>query len=131
MIQVGRIDHVTITSCDPERSIAFYRDILGMTIAHEWPGEVTSMQAGETFLAVSWQEKGKTAAKQPPISIHHFALRVDRETFEQAKTWLPENGLKFELEDNGINNSIYIRDPDDHLVELACYEAKNPSDREH
>ena len=93
-----------------------------MTVAHEWTGEVTAMRAGETFLAISWREKGKMATTLPPISIQYFAFRVDRRTFERAKMWLPENGLKVDLEDNGINDSIYLRDPDSHLLELACYE---------
>ncbi len=67
MIKVNRLDHITITSCDPEKSIAFYRDVLGMTVAHEWPGEVTALQAGDTFLAISWKEKGKPITVIPAI----------------------------------------------------------------
>ena len=117
-----RLDHITITVSDPKRSIAFYRDILGMTIEHEWPGEVTALKAGETFLAVSWREKGNAQSTQPPIAIHHFAFRIDKENFERAQTWLPKNGIDIEMEDNGVNQSIYLRDPDNHLVELAYYE---------
>src|SRR3989344_2287051 len=105
MIQVSRLDHITITSRDPENSIAFYRDILGMSVANEWPGELTALQAGDTFLAISWRQKGKNLTKIPDIAIHHFALRVSREDFTRAQSWLPSKGIQVELEDNGVNGS--------------------------
>ncbi len=122
MITVGQLDHVAITSSNPERSVAFYRDILGMTVARVWPGEVTALQARSTFLAISWQGRGRELVPQPPIAIHHFAFRVDKKTFAQAQEWLPESGINIEMENHGTDCSIYLHDPDGHLIELTCYE---------
>lgn len=129
MLTVKQLDHLTITSTDPERSIAFYKGILGMRMAFDWPGEIAILQAGETYLAVARWQRGSQIEPQPAITVHHFAFKVDAATFEHAKTWLPSQGIKIDLDDHGIHQSIYFRDPDNHIVELACYDLKGAAEK--
>lgn len=130
MLRLQGLDHVTITAHDPERSIRFYRDVLGLQAGPEWPGEITFLVCGQTALAVAWWSRGETVLERPKISIEHFAFRVDAETFERARTLLPTNGFPIDhVSDHGICRSLYLRDPDGHEVELACYELKGPPER--
>jgi catechol 2,3-dioxygenase-like lactoylglutathione lyase family enzyme len=123
MIKLKHLDHITITSRDPEKSIAFYSDVLGMTPAYEWPGEITMLQSGDTFIAIAWWAKGKPIGDQPPITVDHFAFRVDLKTYDFARKEFADKGVKVDHEsDHGNCHSIYVRDPDNHLVELVCYE---------
>lgn len=120
-----QLDHITITSADPERSIAFYRDVLGLKPVYEWPGEITMLQSGDTFVAIAWWAKGKQDKEQPAVTVDHFAFRVDATTFEKAKSELPARGIPIDhISDHGINYSLYFRDPDGHMLELACYDVQ-------
>jgi catechol 2,3-dioxygenase-like lactoylglutathione lyase family enzyme len=123
MLRVGQLDHLTITSRDPAKSIQFYSDILGMERSYEWPGEITMLRSGSTFLAIAHWAKGREATPPPAITVDHFAFRVDRPTYESARAELSQQGVVIDHEsDHGICRSLYFRDPDGHLVELVCYE---------
>lgn len=130
MLSVKHLDHITITSEDPKKSIEFYRDVLGMEPAYEWPGEITMLRSGETYIAIAWWAKGKTESNQPPITVDHFAFRVDRECYESAKEELPKKGVTFDHQsDHGNCQSLYFRDPDKHLVELVCYDIQGAKEK--
>jgi catechol 2,3-dioxygenase-like lactoylglutathione lyase family enzyme len=70
-----------------------------------------------------WWAKGKPRTAQPSITVDHFAFRVDKDTYRRARDELASHRVEIDHEsDHGIEQSIYFRDPDGHLVELACYE---------
>jgi catechol 2,3-dioxygenase-like lactoylglutathione lyase family enzyme len=54
-------------------------------------------------------------------STHHFALRVESPDEQEAwRDYLRERGVECtEVLDRGAFRSIYIRDPDGHVVEIA------------
>jgi glutathione S-transferase fosA5 len=118
MIQAQRLHHVAITSANPERSIAFYQETLGMKVQHQW-GDVTIMAVGDTYLAIDCRRADSGITAQSPVRIHHFAFKVDRQAFELAKTWLPTRGISVKLESHEGNDSLYFHDPDHHLIELV------------
>jgi catechol 2,3-dioxygenase-like lactoylglutathione lyase family enzyme len=124
VLKTIQLDHLTITASDPEASIRFYTSLLGLERGPEWPGEITMLKSGaSTALAIAWWAKGKMPAQQPSITVDHFAFRVDAETYLRAREELTAHGVRLDHEsDHGFEQSIYFRDPDGHLVELACYE---------
>jgi catechol 2,3-dioxygenase-like lactoylglutathione lyase family enzyme len=130
-MRVAQLDHLTITSTQPERSIRFYTSVLGMEPAYEWPGEITMVRSGDTFLAIAHWAKGQSGSERPPIGVDHFAFRVDRDTYLRARTELDRAGVVVDHEsDHGICHSLYFRDPDGHLVELVCYELEGAPDKQ-
>jgi catechol 2,3-dioxygenase-like lactoylglutathione lyase family enzyme len=134
MLRLEYLDHLTLTTRDVQASLRFYRDVLGLTPGPVWRDEITMLRCGATYLAIAHWAEGKASAPQPPITLDHFAFRVDRATFEQALVELPKAGVPIEqVSDHGICRSLYVRDPDHHQVELTCYEwrgapEKMPSD---
>ena len=54
-------------------------------------------------------------------STHHFALRVDSaEELQAWRDYLRERGVDCtDVLDRGAFHSIYLRDPDGHVVEIA------------
>ena len=54
-------------------------------------------------------------------STHHFALRVESPEEQEAwRDYLRERGVECtDVLDRGSFRSIYIRDPDGHVVEIA------------
>jgi catechol 2,3-dioxygenase-like lactoylglutathione lyase family enzyme len=124
-MKVQRLDHITITSTDPAASVRFYKEILGLVPVVEWSDEITMLEAGGTFIAIAHWASGKPLSSQPAITVDHFALRVDRETYLAAPAELAAKGVAVDHEsDHGICRSLYFRDPDQHLVELTCYELR-------
>jgi glyoxylase I family protein len=121
------VHHVTAISGDIERTIAFYRDMLGLPIVRDAPSDDDPearhvwFDAGDgscvTFMEYPKMPKGAVGIG----STHHFALRV--ETAEEQEAWrdyLRERGVECtDVHDRGGFKSIYMRDPDGHIVEIA------------
>ena len=125
-MQLQNIDHVAITVSDLQRSMAWYRDVLGLErrFQEEWGDVPTMMCVGETCVALfvsHRSEKGADGPRDTP-SLHHIAFRVDRENFEAAQDRFRDLGMEFRRADHGIAQSIYIADPDGHRIEITTYD---------
>jgi catechol 2,3-dioxygenase-like lactoylglutathione lyase family enzyme len=109
---------------DPERSARFYHDLFGFEV----------IVAGERLHALSVEgkqvlllcKKGASAdLKSPPphdgYGRLHLAFAIPASELGAWETWLGQNGVPIEekvaWERGGC--SLYFRDPDQHLVELA------------
>jgi catechol 2,3-dioxygenase-like lactoylglutathione lyase family enzyme len=119
------IDHVAITVSDLERSIAWYRDVLGLERRFQdaWGDIPTMMCAGETCVALFVSERSDEGAveRRELTSLHHIAFRVDGENFEAARHRFRDLGIKFRPADHAIARSLYIADPDGHRIEITTY----------
>jgi catechol 2,3-dioxygenase-like lactoylglutathione lyase family enzyme len=123
-VEIAHIDHVAIAVADVERSVDWYRDVLGMERRHpEWGTAPAMVCAGETCVALF----GVEGKPQPPpgrdaLAMRHLAFRVDRAAFERAQEELRERGIDFEFMDHETAHSIYFTDPDGHRLEITTYE---------
>ena len=122
MLALQGLDHVTVTSNDPEKSIRFYTEVLGLERGLEWPGEITMLRCGGSCLAIARWATGKGRGPASAIVVDHFAFRVTGEMFARAMTELPLKGIPVRVADHGVCNSLYLKDPDGHEVELVTYE---------
>ena len=121
---IVRLDHIVITVTDLERSLRFYRDALGLGVESFDNGRL-ALRIGEQKINihVSGREFEPYAAKPVPGAADFCLI-----------TALPVAGLAEALEKRGIGvelgpvpragslgplNSIYLRDPDGNLVEIA------------
>ena len=129
-MQLTGLHPVTAICSDLERTIAFYRDILGLAIVqdgpsdddpgtrHVWFGAVD----GAPGRLVSFMEYPQMPAGVQGIgSVHHFAFAVDSAEEQEAwRDYLREQGVEAsEIFDRGRFNSLYVRDPDGNIVEIA------------
>jgi catechol 2,3-dioxygenase-like lactoylglutathione lyase family enzyme len=125
-MRVEHIDHVAITVSDLARSLAWYRDVLGLERRHEedWGDVPTMVCAGETCVALfpAASTNPKPSPGNDTLSMRHVAFRVDRENFEAAQAQFREAGIEFESADHGIAHSVYVHDPDGHRIEITTYE---------
>jgi catechol 2,3-dioxygenase-like lactoylglutathione lyase family enzyme len=118
---------VTAICRDMTRTIAFYRDLLGLGIVLDGPSDDdpqarhVRFAAGDgsfiSFLHYPRMPEGVVGTG----STHHFALRVDSAEEQEAwRDYLRERGVGCtEVHDRGQFRSIYTRDPDGHIVEIA------------
>jgi len=127
------IDHLALTVRDVERSVRWYRDVLGFEPWHEgmWDGIPVFIGKGDTALALfpAKANARSTSSSRDQIGMLHFALRSDRENFLAAQKELKRRGIQFGFQDHEISHSIYFQDPDGHEVEITTYdlEGRAPS----
>src|SRR3954451_3717330 len=131
------LHHVTAICRDLERTISFYRDALGLPIVRDAPSDDDPdarhvwFDAGDgTF--VSFMEYGQLPEGVVGRgSTHHFALRVGTRSEQEAwRDYLRERGIECtEILDRGAFHSIYVRDPDGHVVEIATGAGGPPAER--
>ena len=111
-MQVERVDFVDIPSRDLERSIAFYRDVLGLP---QNPREPTEFEAGNVTLAI-WKPEDQ-GVDFPKSAAHGIALRVA--DVAAARAELEEKGVEFVGDrDSGVCNMAFFADPDGNSLIL-------------
>jgi len=129
-MSVAGILHTGLTVSDLDRSIAFYRDLLGLAVVHDGPSDddpearhvwFGALDGGPGAL-VSFMQYPELPPGQVGVgSTHHFALIVDSSEEQEAwRDYLRDHGVDCtDVFDRGPFKSIYIRDPDGHIVEIA------------
>ncbi len=129
-MQLTGLHHLTAISADIERTIAFYRDLLGLGIArdgvsdddprarHVWFG-AGSADAGHLVSFLHYPEMPVGVVGTG--STHHFAFIVESPEEQIAwRDYLRERGVECtDVLDRGSFRSLYVRDPDGHVVEIA------------
>jgi catechol 2,3-dioxygenase-like lactoylglutathione lyase family enzyme len=111
VVDVERVDFINIASRDPERSRAWYREMLGLELDPNNPAELT---VGQTTLAF-WnpEEEGYDFSR----NIGGFAVRVA--DVEQARDELIAKGAEcVGSGDTGACNMAVFLDPDGNAVLL-------------
>ena len=116
------LDHVELTVADVGRSIRWYREVLGLRRAHEeaWGDFPAVLEANGTGVALFPRDADDPAP--PPDQLRHVAFRTSRRGLETAKAELGARGIAFEERDYGVAWSVYLPDPDGHLVEITTYQ---------
>ena len=125
-MRVQNIDHVVITTNDLAACLHFYADILGLEHI-ERNGRHELWLAGQKFNIHQRPAEFLPAAARPtPGSMDICLVVVGPLAAVQAelaaKGVLPEAGPLARQGALGPMTSLYLRDPDGNLVELASYE---------
>jgi catechol 2,3-dioxygenase len=115
MVRIGAV-HVTVTSL--ERSLGFYRDVLGLTARVEGRTAVLSAPGGIELLRLT-ERRDLTAPSRGP-GLFHFALLVpSRRELAAALVGLERAGwLLRGASDHGVSEALYLADPDGHGIEI-------------
>jgi catechol 2,3-dioxygenase len=126
MINVTNVGHVVLKVRDLERSVRFYRDVLGLKeVARATFGRPMAFfsATGENHHDIGLFEVGPDAA--PPeknhVGLYHVALRIGHslEELRAAKAHLEANGVQeLRLRDHTVSQSFYLNDPDGNGLEL-------------
>ena len=136
-IQVQGVHHITFVGSNRETTIDFYEGVLGMPLIMDQPnldvpGEThLYFDTGDGRLITFFVRPGKADDPTPNPegtgNLHHLALTVSRATYTQVAQRLNERGIwNTGNIDRGFMDSIYFRDPNGQLLELACFKFVPP-----
>ncbi|MEX2195656.1 MAG: VOC family protein [Thermoleophilaceae bacterium] len=129
-LRIAGLHHITLISSDLERTTAFYRDVLGLALLEAGVND-DDPNARHFFFGDAGGAPGTiiSAFEYPQMepgsvgvgSTHHFALCVEsEEELEGWRGWLESRAVPCtEVLDRRHFKSVYLRDPDGHIVEIA------------
>lgn len=118
-----RIGHVHLTVSDIERSLAFYRDVLGFEVTTTLGDHAAFLSAGGYHHHIALNTwAGKGAVPPPPghTGLYHAAiLYPSRKELAKALRSLDTAGYPLTgSADHGVSEALYLNDPDNNGVEL-------------
>jgi catechol 2,3-dioxygenase len=124
MLQPLRIGHVVLKVRDLDRSLSFYRDLLGFKVVSELSNVMIFLAAnGQNHHDLALLRVGQQATSPVPtaVGLYHVAIQLaDWEAVRRAHALLTERGLLRGAADHGVSRSLYTADPDGNEIELYC-----------
>jgi len=129
-VHVVGLDHLVLRVADPERTLAWYVDELGLA-----PERVDAWRRGEVpfpsvrvdaTTIIDLLPAGSSRTDDGRGALDHFCLVVapaDVEAVVASARFDVLEGPVTRFGAQGDGTSVYVRDPDGVVVELRCYSA--------
>lgn len=120
---VGRLEHVHVGVANLERSIAFYRRILGFELRWEGTGpsgRCAHVGSDRFYIAMTENPNLTASAPSGAASVYHFGFTTDaldafRGRLEREQIAYSDSGPRAE------GPAVYFTDPDGHEMEVVEY----------
>jgi catechol 2,3-dioxygenase-like lactoylglutathione lyase family enzyme len=130
MFRIRDIDHVVLRVSDLERMIAFYCDVVACSVEWRRPDlGLVHLRAGGAMIDLlpvdgPLGRAGGAAPGKEGRNVDHICLRIDPFDVDDILAHLHAHGAqavgevrpRFGAQGEGL--SIYLRDPEDNLIEL-------------
>ena len=118
-----RIGHVHLKVADLERSLAFYRDVLGFELTQRYGTAAAFVSAGGYHHHIglnTWHSRGGSPPPENTTGLYHAAiLYPTRAALADAVRRLRDAGVTISgASDHGVSEAIYLDDPDGNGLEL-------------
>lgn len=137
VLQTQGVHHITLVGSNREATIEFYQGVLGMPLVFSQPNldvpdeEHLYFDTGDgrliTFFVRPSRENDPTPNPEGIGNLHHLAFTVSQAVYTQVAERLQERGIENTGPiDRGFMDSIYFRDPNGQLLELACFKFVPP-----
>ena len=141
-LQVQGVHHITFVGSNRAATIEFYSGVLGMPLIFEQPNldvpDETHLyfDAGDgrliTFFVRPTRQNDPAPNPEGIGNLHHLALMGSRATYTQVAQRLNERGIwNTGPIDRGFMDSIYFRDPNGQLLEIAVFKFEPPAGYTH
>ncbi len=118
------LGHVVFYVKDLERSLGFYRDLLGFTeVGQIFDGAAAALTSGRTHHELLLIQVGDAPGppRGPRRGLYHIGIKVGDSLAElrSAKQELEQAGVSIDgMSDHTVSQSLYLKDPDGNEVEL-------------
>lgn len=118
-----RIGHVHLKVSDLERSLAFYRDILGFELMQRYGSQAVFISAGGYHHHIglnTWHSKNAPPAPQNSCGLYHTAIvyPTRKDLAIAYQRLIDANYPLTGSADHGVSEALYLNDPDMNGVEL-------------
>jgi catechol 2,3-dioxygenase len=130
------IGHIHLKVADLERSIRFYRDVLGFDLVSRFGSQAAFLSVGGYHHHIglnTWETNENSMPARNATGLYHFAIRVpNRKALAQALHSLKEQDWPLDgFADHGVSEAIYLTDPDGNGIEIYADRPKSrwPRDR--
>lgn len=107
------MNHLTLAVQSLDRSVVFYRDVLGFHLAAKWR-DGAYLDLGDLWLCLSLDEK---RAELPWPEYTHYAFSIAQKDFAVFAARLQGQGVKEWRRNSSEGDSFYFLDPDGHKLE--------------
>lgn len=117
------LDHIVLRVRDQETSVRFYRDVLGCALDHANKKiSLVQLRFGEHLIDLLPSDSSGPAGK-PRERLDHFCLSIHCDDLDAIRRALiargiPVDGIVERRGAYGQGPSLYIRDPDEYVIEL-------------
>lgn len=116
---IHRLNHAVLYVRDIDRSVAFYRDVLGFRVALTMGRQAAFLQAAgstndhDLGLFALGDQATDSPAGRTSVGLYHLAWEVETLTdLEELRAKLTEAGGLAGASDHGSTKSLYGKDPD-------------------
>jgi catechol-2,3-dioxygenase len=116
---ITRMNHAVLYVRDVQRTVVFYRELLGFRVKYEIPGQAAFLQApassNDHDLGVFQigAGAGPSQAGRSTVGLYHIAWEVDTlDELDRIATKLREVGSLVGASDHGATKALYGQDPD-------------------
>lgn len=118
------LGHVVFYVKDLERSLAFYRDLVGFKeVGRIFNGAAAALTSGRThhelLLIQVGDAPGPSSGRRR--GLYHIGIKVgdSLDELREAKRELEQAGILIDgMSDHTVNQSLYLKDPDGNEIEL-------------
>lgn len=122
-MKIQGVGHVVLKVRDLERSVWFYRDVLGLREVARFENRMVFFSAGHNHhdLAILNVGPAAPAPDRRDVGLYHVAFKIgdSLHLLREAKAHLEAHGVKIlGVSDHRVSQSIYLEDPDGNGVEL-------------
>jgi catechol 2,3-dioxygenase len=117
------IGHVHLKVADLNRSLGFYRDVLGFDVTQRLGNQAAFLSAGGYHHHIglnTWESAGGRPPAPGTTGLYHLAiLYPTRAELADALRRLIAARIRLDgASDHGVSEALYLRDPDGNGVEL-------------
>lgn len=122
-MQIRAIGHIVLKVRNLERSVAFYRDILGLREVGRYRNAMAFFTFGDNHHDVALLQIGEHTPDAPLNSpgLYHVAFKIgdNLDDLRACKAHLENCGIALiGMSDHGVSQSLYLADPDGIEIEL-------------
>jgi catechol-2,3-dioxygenase len=123
MIPVVGVNELVLEVLDLERSLHFYRDVLGLPLFSQSEDRAWLLAGRRTRIGL-WTPQVGLANGRGGVHVH-YAFQLEEDDFDETVERLEGQGLSPEVisfEDEGRGRAVYVDDPDGNVVEFWTWD---------
>ncbi|GEL06389.1 VOC family protein [Rummeliibacillus stabekisii] len=121
------VGHVKIKVQNLNRSLQFYKDILGFNILEQTASTAKLITDGKTSFLSLEQPENVIPKQEKTTGLYHFAILLpEQKDLANIVVHLVQNGIRFGSSDHLVSEALYLNDPDGNQIEI--YRDRVPSE---